>query len=57
MTIANLADALLLLAFALVGATIYQLAPAFAPGYAGLMLFVIVWALSKTGDVDNEARQ
>lgn len=47
------ADALLLLAFALLGATIYQLAPTLAPGYAGLVLLVVVWALQKTDDVDE----
>ncbi len=47
-------DAAALTAFALIGVSVYQLAPALLWGYAGLVLLLIVLAVGKTAAKTTE---
>lgn len=41
-------DALLVAAFLLIGVTVHRLSPALVPGYAGVLLLLLCWALHRT---------
>lgn len=50
-------DALLLVALAALGATVYRLSPDLVPGYAGVILIVLWWILTKAKVAKGEGAE